>query len=157
MEFLTWWDLPKRAWVLILAQFAIILFLAASLVSNYLNNIYYQNYVNSISPILIPVLSIAFGVTSATIAIKLYLGIQEIRSLQEEVDSQGRRRGKFKRSKRTSPTSSLPPTVTIHVTDPSLPTMKPLTTEAKPVESPAITAEKKEPSQPPGKDPQKIP
>ena len=133
------------------------MFLAASLVSEYFSNIYYQNYVNSISPILIPVLSVAFGATSATIAIKLYIGVQKIRSLQEEVDSQGRRRTQSKRSKRASPASSLPPTVTIQVTNPSPPILKPLTTEAKPVESPVVMAEKKEINQPPGKAPQTTP
>jgi hypothetical protein len=132
--------------VLILAQFTIILFLSASLVSNYFNNIYYQNYVNSTFPILIPVLSIAFGATSGTIAIKLYLGVRKIRSLQEEVDSQGRRRGQSKRPKRFSPIASLTPAVEVPATVASAPRPPTLTPETKTVESPAVVSEKKEPS-----------
>ncbi len=136
--------MPKRAWVLILAQFAIILFLAASLVSNYFNNIYYQNYVNSISPILIPVLSIAFGATSATIAIKLYLGVRKIRSLQEEVDSQGRRRSQSKRPKRPAPNTPLPGTAAVPATAASPPKPPTLTPVTKKVEGPVVVSEKKE-------------
>jgi len=137
--------MPKRAWFLILAQFTIILFLAASLVSEYLNNIYYQNYINSFSPMLIPVLSIAFGVTSATVAIKLYLGLQKIRSLQDELDSQGRRRGQSRKPKRPAPITSLPPAVAVPATAASPPRPPTLTPETKQVGAPVVMAEKKDP------------
>ena len=153
--FLTWWDLPKRAWVLIFGQLAIILFLALSLVSEYLNNIYYRGYVNNILPILIPVLSVAFGVTSTTIAIKLFLDLQEIRTLQEEVDTEGRRRSQSKRPKRASaPTLQA---VTIAPTAISEPESSLPTPAAKPAEGPAPAAEYKETGHPPDKAPQRTP
>jgi hypothetical protein len=49
----------------------------------YLNDIYFQTYANSLSPILVPVLSVAFGISSASIATYLYLGMKRIRTSHE--------------------------------------------------------------------------
>jgi hypothetical protein len=57
--------------------------LAGLLYSTYLNNVYFQAYVDSISPVLVPVLSVAFGISSASLATYLYLGMKRIRTLQE--------------------------------------------------------------------------
>jgi hypothetical protein len=61
----------------------IIASLAGWLYSTYLNNVYFQIYVDSLSPVLVPVLSVAFGISSASIATYLYLGMKRIRILQE--------------------------------------------------------------------------
>src|SRR6266571_2561634 len=81
--YLTWWNFPKKAWLIIIGELAIITSLSVALYITYLSNVYFQTYVNSLSPILVPVLSVAFGISSASIATYLYLGMKRIRTLQE--------------------------------------------------------------------------
>jgi hypothetical protein len=81
--YLTWWNFPKKAWLIIIVELGIIGSLAGWLYSTYLNNVYFQTYVDSLSPVLVPVLSVAFGISSASIATYLYLGMKRIRTLQE--------------------------------------------------------------------------
>ena len=57
--------------------------LSVSLYITYLSNAYFQTYVNSLSPILVPTLSVAFGISSASIATYLYLGMKRIRTSRE--------------------------------------------------------------------------
>jgi len=57
--------------------------LSISLYITYLTNVYFQAYVNTLSPILFPVLSVAFGISSASIATYLYLGMKRIQTSQE--------------------------------------------------------------------------
>jgi hypothetical protein len=81
--YLTWWNFPKKAWLIIIGELAVIGSLSLSLYVTYLTNAYFQTYVNSLSPILVPVLSVAFGISSASIATYLYLGMKRIRTSQE--------------------------------------------------------------------------
>ena len=81
--YLTWWNFPKKAWLIIIGQLGVITSLSIWLYSTYLNDIYFQTYANSLSPILVPVLSVAFGISSASIATYLYLGMKRIRTTQE--------------------------------------------------------------------------
>src|SRR6266571_6617461 len=118
--YLTWWNFPKIAWLIIIGELAIITSLALSLYITYLSNIYFQTYVNSLSPILVPVLSVSFGVSSASIATYLYLGMKRIRTLEEPDVSVKKRTHPRKTSKRspqapTSPlkNSSLPPAIPV--------------------------------------------
>jgi hypothetical protein len=100
---LTWWKIPCRAWVIILAELAVIVFLGAGFYSEYLNNSYFQGYVNGLAPILIPVLSVAFGVSSATVATFLYFGMRRITQTQEtEIGAPVRKRSQTRRTARTS-------------------------------------------------------
>ncbi|HEX9197539.1 MAG TPA: hypothetical protein VF906_07075 [Candidatus Bathyarchaeia archaeon] len=46
--------------------------------SEYLNNPYFQIYVNSLSPILVPIVSVGFGIASATVATVLYFTMRNI-------------------------------------------------------------------------------
>lgn len=69
-------------------------------VSEYLNNAYFQSYVNSLAPIVVPILSVAFGVTSATVATFLYFGMKKVQS-QEVPDAQPRKRLRGRRARRT--------------------------------------------------------
>jgi hypothetical protein len=80
---LTWWNFPKKAWLIIIVETCVIASMSGLLYSTYLNNVYFQSYVDSLSPVLIPVLSIAFGISSASIATYLYLGMKRIRTFQE--------------------------------------------------------------------------
>ncbi len=56
-----------------------IITLASWVYSEYVNNTYFQSYVNSLSPILIPIVSVGFGITSATIATLLYFTMRNVR------------------------------------------------------------------------------
>jgi len=75
---LTWWNFPKKAWLIIIGELAIITSLSLSLYITYLTNVYFQIYVNTLSPILVPALSVAFGISSASIAGYLYVRIRRI-------------------------------------------------------------------------------
>ncbi len=101
--------MPRRAWYLILAELAVILFLASSLVMEYFYNVYFHNYVDSLSPILIPLASVAFGVSSATIAVRLYVGTRRIQTAQEETRVPVRRRSTSLRTRRKTLTPTSPP------------------------------------------------
>ena len=74
-----WWSIPRRGWIIILAELAVIVTLAGWVYSEYVNNTYFQSYMNGLSPILLPIVSVGFGITSATIATLLYLTMRNIR------------------------------------------------------------------------------
>jgi hypothetical protein len=54
----------------------VILSLGSWVYSEYLNNMYFQSYVNSLSPVLVPIVSVGFGLASATIATLLYFTVR---------------------------------------------------------------------------------
>lgn len=115
--YLTWWNFPKKAWIIILGETGVIASLSGLFYSTYINNVYFQTYVDSLSPVLVPVLSVAFGISSASIATYLYLGMKRIRTLQEPetpVKKRGQSRRTSKRSLQllTSPkVADLPPSI----------------------------------------------
>ena len=74
-----WWGIPRQGWFIILAELSAIIGLSTWVVTEYLNNIYFQSYVNGLAPILVPVLSVAFGVASASAATILYFGMKNLR------------------------------------------------------------------------------
>src|SRR6266487_6973273 len=107
--YLTWWNFPKKAWLIIIGELAVITSLSVSLYITYLSNVYFQTYVNSLSPILVPVLSVAFGISSASIATYLYLGMKRIR-ISQELEAPVKKRVQSRRgSKRPLQTSTPPP------------------------------------------------
>src|SRR5712691_1086648 len=83
MGYLAWWNFPKKAWLIIIGELGVITSLSIWLYLTYLNDIYFQTYANSLSPVLVPALSVAFGISSASIATYLYLGMKRIRTFQE--------------------------------------------------------------------------
>jgi hypothetical protein len=91
MGYLTWWNFPKKAWLIIIGELAVIISLSASLYATYLSDVYFQAYANSLSPILVPILSVVFGISSASIATYLYLGMKRMQISQ---DTQGPIRNK---------------------------------------------------------------
>ena len=110
--YLTWWNFPKKAWLIIIGELAVVTSLSVSLYITYLSNIYFQTYVNSLSPILVPILSVAFGVSSASVATYLYLGMRRIRGpLENEAFSTSvKKKTSVKRApKRVSQTNHVPP------------------------------------------------
>src|SRR5207245_131578 len=112
IDYLTWWNYPKKAWLIIIGELAVITSLSVSLYITYMSNIYFQTYVNSLSPILVPILSVAFGVSSASVATYLYLGMRRIRGpLENEAFSTSvKKKTSVKRApKRVSQTNPVPP------------------------------------------------
>jgi hypothetical protein len=57
----------------------VILSLGGWVYSEYLNNTYFQSYVNNLSPVLVPIVSVGFGLASATIATLLYFTVRNAR------------------------------------------------------------------------------
>jgi hypothetical protein len=80
--YLTWWNFPKKAWLIIIGELGLIVSLSVWLYATYLNDFYFQSYTNGFSPILVPILSVAFGISSASIATYLYIGMKRVRTSQ---------------------------------------------------------------------------
>ena len=66
--------------------------------AEYLSNSYFQSYVNGLSPILVPVVSVGFGIASATVATLLYFTMRNVRKREGVKDEElSTRRGSTKR------------------------------------------------------------
>ena len=91
MGYFNWWSFPKKAWLIILTEFVVISALSAWLYATYLNDVYFQSYTNSLVPIMVPILSVAFGISSATIAAYLYLGMKRIQP-QAKLETHSKKR-----------------------------------------------------------------
>ncbi len=77
------------------------------LYSEYLNNPYFQSYMNSLSPILVPILSVGFGIASATVVTLLYFTMRNIRQQEgARKEDMASRRGSAKKTIRKPQTSS---------------------------------------------------
>ena len=111
--YLTWWNFPKKAWIIILGEIGVIASLSGLLYSTYLNDVYFQTYANGLSPILVPILSVAFGISSASIATYLYLGMKRIRTSRESEGLVKKRAHPRKTPKRALPPTSQPKLVEI--------------------------------------------
>jgi hypothetical protein len=99
MELLQWWSIPRRGWIIILGELAVIITLGSWVYSEYVNNTYFQNYVNSLSPILLPIVSVGFGITSATVATLLYFTMRNIRQREGPKEEElSRRRASTKKT-----------------------------------------------------------
>jgi hypothetical protein len=92
-------------------ELGIIASLSSWLYLTYLNNVYFQTYVDSLSPVLVPILSVAFGISSASIATYLYLGMKRIRTLKEPEAPIKKRVQSRRTSKRHLQPSASPPKV----------------------------------------------
>lgn len=103
-----WWSIPRRGWIIILAELTVIVSLAGWVYSEYVNNTYFQSYVNGLSPILLPIVSVGFGIISATIATLLYFTMRNIRMKKEprEEDSSRERVSAKKTIKKSQVSSS---------------------------------------------------
>jgi len=56
----------------------VIIGLGSWVYAEYLSNLYFQSYVNNLSPILVPVVSVGFGIASATVATLLYFTMRNV-------------------------------------------------------------------------------
>jgi hypothetical protein len=88
--------------MIILVELCGLVVLSGSLVSQYLNNVYFQNYVNGLAPILVPVASVAFGIGSASTATFLYLRMKALRAPVTDVDEEAKPRGQKRAARKTS-------------------------------------------------------
>ncbi len=75
--------------------------------AEYLSNSYFQSYVNNLSPILVPVVSVGFGIASATVATLLYFTMRNVRKREGVKDEElPTRRGSTKRTVKKPQVSS---------------------------------------------------
>jgi hypothetical protein len=87
-----------------MAELTVIIGLSGWVVSEYFNDIYFQSYVNSVAPVLIPVVSVGFGVASASTATVLYFRMKSLSRLGEStMEDEPRQRGQRHAARRTSP------------------------------------------------------
>src|SRR5205807_4970102 len=79
IQLLEWWSIPRRGWIIILTELVVIISLGSWVYAEYLSNSYFQSYINSLSPAIVPIISVAFGIASATVATLLYFTMRSIR------------------------------------------------------------------------------
>jgi len=143
MNLLEWWEIPRKAWIIILSQSALLLFLSTWLLSEYLNNPFMQQYLANLAPTIIPILSLAFGATAAMTATTLYLRFRKLKQANDRLDTiprsmQGRRATRKRVPQR-------PPTIKTNEPPSGLPTPQFIITESKPA---PVIEDKKPESQP---------
>jgi hypothetical protein len=146
---LEWWSIPRRAWVIILAELCVIVGLASSVVSVYFSDIYFQAYVNGLAPILVPVVSVGFGIVSASTATVLYFRIKSLtRGGETTVEEDAKPRGQKHPARRIATNDTgTGKSVTSGVSQASR--LRPLMPGASPTRVPATPAvEKKDTSSP---------
>ncbi len=98
IQLLEWWSIPRRGWIIILAELAVIVGLGSWVYSEYVNNTYFQGYVNGLSPILLPIVSVGFGIASATVATLLYFTMRNARQRERLTTEIPRRRSSAKKT-----------------------------------------------------------
>jgi hypothetical protein len=101
-----WWSIPRRAWIIIVAELSVIIGLSSWAVSEYFNDIYFQSYVNNLAPILVPVVSVGFGVASASTATVLYFRMKNLSRIPEptmEDEHEHRQRGQKRAARKIGP------------------------------------------------------
>ena len=87
MNILEWWELPRKAWIIILGQTGLVLFLSSWLLAEYLNNPFMQQYLTNLAPTIVPILSLAFGATAAMTATTLYLRFRKLKDASDRLDT----------------------------------------------------------------------
>jgi hypothetical protein len=145
---LEWWSIPRKAWIIILAELSVIVVLASSVASVYFNDINFQVYVNSLAPILVPVVSVGFGIASASTATILYFRMKNLtRAGKTTVEEDAKPRGQKHAARRMATNDRTGKSITSSVSQASR--LRPLMPGASPARSPATpTVEKKDSSSP---------
>jgi hypothetical protein len=87
VNLLEWWEIPRKAWIIILSQSILVLFLSSWLLSEYLNNPFMQQYLANLAPTIVPILSLAFGATAAMTATTLYLRFRKLKQTNDRLDT----------------------------------------------------------------------
>jgi len=78
MDILKSWEFPQKAWIIILTQSTLILFLFSWLLIEYQNNPFMQQYLTNIAPTLVPILSLSFGAIACHDGYNPLLQIQKV-------------------------------------------------------------------------------
>lgn len=98
-----WFSIPRRGWMIILTELVVIIGLAGWVVTEYLNNVYFQSYVNGLTPVLVPVVSVGFGMASASAATILYLRIRNVaKTSGAAAEDDSKRRGQHRAARKAS-------------------------------------------------------
>jgi len=148
MNILEWWELPRKAWIIILGQTALVLFLSSWLLAEYLNNPFMQQYLTNLAPTIVPILSLAFGATAAMTATTLYLRFRKLKEANDRLDTIPRSLQARRAPRKRVPQKPL--TTKTNEQQPSgLPTPKFIITESNP--SPVV--EEKRSDNPPSQAP----
>ncbi len=142
VNILEWWEIPRKAWIIILSQSILVLFLSIWLLSEYLNNPFMQQYLANLAPTVVPIVSLAFGTTAAMTATTLYLRFRKLKQTNDRLDT---RSMQARRAPRKRVPQRPPMTKAIEQPLSGLPTPQFIITESKP---PQIVEEKK-PENPP--------
>ena len=87
MDILKSWEFPQKAWIIILAQSTLILFLFSWLLIEYQNNPFMQQYLTNIAPTLVPILSLSFGAIAAMTATTLYYRFRKLKEANDRPDT----------------------------------------------------------------------
>jgi len=144
MNILEWWEFPRKAWIIILAQTGLVLFLSSWLLAEYLNNPFMQQYLTKLAPTIVPILSLAFGATAAMTATTLYLRFRKLKEANDRLDTIPRSLQARRAPRKRSPQKPL--TTKTNEQQPSgLPTPKFIITES----NPSSVVEEKKPDSPP--------
>ena len=151
MNILEWWELPRKAWIIILGQTALVLFLSSWLLAEYLNNPFMQQYLTNLAPTIVPILSLAFGATAAMTATTLYLRFRKLKDANDRLDTIPRSIQARRAPRKRAPQKPL--TTKTNEQPSGLPTPKFIITESNP--SPVV--EEKKPDSPPSQAPTIIP
>ena len=97
-----WFSIPRRGWMIIIAELIVIVSLSGWVVAEYLNNVYFQTYVNGLTPVLVPIVSVGFGMASASIATILYLRIKSVAKTSEASEDEAKPRGQRRAARKVS-------------------------------------------------------
>ena len=87
MNILKSWEFPQKAWIIILTQSTLILFLFSWLLIEYQNNPFMQQYLTNIAPTLVPILSLSFGAIAAMTATTLYYRFRKLKEANDRPDT----------------------------------------------------------------------
>jgi len=148
MDILKSWEFPQKAWIIILAQSTLILFLFSWLLIEYQNNPFMQQYLTNIAPTLVPILSLSFGAIAAMTATTLYYRFRKLKEANDRLDTIPRSIQARRAPRKRAPQKPL--TTKTNEQQPSgLPTPKFIITESNP--SPVV--EEKRSDNPPSQTP----
>ena len=152
MNILKSWEFPQKAWIIILTQSTMILFLFSWLVIEYQNNPFMQQYLTNIAPTLVPILSLSFGAIAAMTATTLYFRFRKLKEANDRLDTIPRSIQARRVPRKRAPQKPLQ-TKTNEQQPSGLPTPKFIITESN--LSPVV--EEKKPDSPPSQAPTTIP
>ena len=125
-------EFPRKAWLIILTQTALILFLTSWLLVEYESNPFMQQYLTNLAPTIAPVLSLAFGVLAAMTATILYVRFRRVKAAGSRLDTIPRSTQSHRTHRKRVPAKPLTTRIKDDLQPNILPTPKFIITESKP-------------------------